>query len=762
MYQNLQQQKTLRALILIGFFTACLFMCGFFLAHAQATTGVSPTNVGAGVADTPSASAPQDGGALGWLMSGIAYAVYWISSGIGGFLLGLGGMLLDLSFSLTVLNFGTLVGHSSELGTAIASAWTVLRDLLNIFFIFGLIFIGIRTVWDSENSATRKALGMLIFAALMVNFSLYFTEVIIDFSNIAAVQIYNQIASAGGNTLDLSGSDPLQATDEAQNFLQSHSQNSIAGGFMDVANITTLYGALPKNIDAGKTFIYAILLFFFLVVAAIVFAMGAFLLIARGVMLIIYMVLSPAMFLGYILPALSKQQKRWWDGFIKQAFFAPAFLFMIYISLLILSKMRNTLGLGATQAHLTDAVSGQLMQPGYFTMVFFFCMTIGFLYASIRIGQMMSIAGANTSMRILDNSRKSLQGAIAGGLYRGTVGKGAGAVGKWMDNADRQLANGESEDANYSALRRQVRRFNRAALRETIFSPESRASVGKAKDYKAAGGYNISEIEKRNKERAEKVAGANKKDEFKDSINAGLDALKVPESSRTSDQNKAVREMQRKIRDTSNAQLVDLAGSDKGKDQILEISGELTAGQVKALVESDKVATVFKDKLEAKRAEKILARIKDFGKANKADLNALGPDKLAEPDVAVQLSEKQIDGLDFVDPDKDAIKRSRESALEDVVLHNATRGGMDKTAVLNKKPDFIADLPKKVFTDADFTKELPITALEQIYHKHDKTTQADMRVILEANASNAAGATPRQKALHDFLFNDRIGKNFGK
>lgn len=278
----------------------------------------------------------------------LAQIVYGISLGVGGMFAGLGAVLLDLSFSKIVLGFGILAGSGSGIGTGISELWTIVRDTLNIFFIFGLIYIGIKTILNSEDSGTRRTLGLLIVAALMINFSLYITQTIVDFSNIAAVQVYNQITYQG--TIESADRNNAAAPITFTENIFSLGHETITGAFLDVAGVTSIFGKLPDDVSPGKILVFSIFMMIFLIVAGIVFAMGAFLLIGRFIALVIYMIFSPIMFLGFILPALSSYQQKWWRGFLKQAFFAPAFLFMLYLSLVVLQKLRGTIGITSADA----------------------------------------------------------------------------------------------------------------------------------------------------------------------------------------------------------------------------------------------------------------------------------------------------------------------------------------------------------------------------------------------------------------------------
>lgn len=425
-------KKTLLLVLVCALFLFCLPVSVF----ASVTIPSSPTDVagntptggfGSGVVDVLTSVADS-------MFYPIALLMYGISLAIGGLIAGLGGLLLDKSFEYTVLGMGDLL--TGSLGVGVQQLWAVIRDMINILFIFGLIYIGIRTILKADDSETQRKLGLLIFAALFVNFSLYITQVVVDFTNIFAVQIYNQIL----------------ASNLTQTFAGGGSQfgaQSIAGAFFQIAGVTSFFGA--TGMTSLKLITYSIFMMSFLVILGIVCAMGAILLIARFITLIIYMIFSPLMFAGLILPAFSGGENKWtWKGFLKQAFFAPSFLLMLYLSLFVLSKLqvllKGTAGYG-------DIMKGAQMDAGSITIIMFFCITIGFLYASIKVAGMMGVAGANFAM---STTQKAIGGATVGMAARAgrsTIGRGFNALSdqKWLkDSAKKSVfAKGLLQSSRY-------------------------------------------------------------------------------------------------------------------------------------------------------------------------------------------------------------------------------------------------------------------------------------------------------------------------
>src|SRR3989338_7906269 len=112
-----------------------------------------------------------------------------------GWILAVTGLVLNKTGEITVIEMGAKVGG---IGT-IEVGWKIFRDLANILIIFSLLYIGIITILNLKLGGydVKKLLVSLIIAAVFINFSLFFTKVIIDSSNLLAVNFYEKIKNEG-------------------------------------------------------------------------------------------------------------------------------------------------------------------------------------------------------------------------------------------------------------------------------------------------------------------------------------------------------------------------------------------------------------------------------------------------------------------------------------------------------------------------------------------------------------------------------------
>jgi hypothetical protein len=335
-------------------------------------------------------------------------SVLWsIISNFFGFFVWIGGSLLDYAIQYFVVDFGQQF-RDNGFGFAVNSLWTVVRDLFNLTFIFALVYIGFKLILGGDDSGAKRAIVNLIIAALLVNFSLFFTKAIIDFTNITATQVANVIYN---------GQPPATT-------------GSISATFMDQMGLATIFGPSRQATNPDTiTWAYILGTMILCLIAAFAFLAGAVLLTIRFIALNYFMVLSPMMFIGRVLPFMESQQKNFWKSFLNNAFFAPIFLLLVYFSLFILQQMGQTRATASlhdlfNSTNLTNAPQGVLSAETA-TSVVFFLLAGGFLIGSVLIAQKMSVLGGSAAISVGQNLRARGQ-RLVGSM---TLGTGA-AIGQ--------------------------------------------------------------------------------------------------------------------------------------------------------------------------------------------------------------------------------------------------------------------------------------------------------------------------------------------
>lgn len=419
-----QKESRLVATLLVGLLFAFFASAVALPVHAQGVPSPEGATAAKQTADgqpAPQSDAPE-ASKSGPIQKGSDVAkdksaqyIYDFFIMIGGGAVWLGGMLLDTSIDVLAVNMGKFV--QNNMLSAINELWKVIRDIFNLLFIFGLIYIGFQTILGDDTNM-RRGLVTLIAAALLINFSLFFTKVIVDFSNVAAYQVYELLGGANAT---------YQATSESDPFKGIAAAVMLRSQLNSYANQQTDQGT--KKLEWGQAVFYGFMVMCMMLMAAFVFLAGSFMLISRFLVLVIGMILSPLLFLGMVFPQFSGTSKGWWTTFLKNAFVAPAYLFMVYLSLRVLE------GINASEAIYASFTDG-----GGFTVFITFCLVIGFLYASLLVAQNMGGKGAKMAIGAAHSVRKQVQTA-AGNVVLGGTAKGLRAT---VGRAAYNRANDES------------------------------------------------------------------------------------------------------------------------------------------------------------------------------------------------------------------------------------------------------------------------------------------------------------------------------
>ena len=348
-----------------------------------------------------------------------------------GWFVWVGGMLLDTAITSYVVGFGDQF-RDTGLGFAVHALWTMVRDFFNLFFIFGLVYIGFKMILNSGDSKARHMLAGIVMAGLLVNFSLFFTKFIVDFSNVMATQLAGAFSTTTGNY-------------------------EAAASFANVLGITSLFSTGgPEGLNAiyaggGYAYIFGTMILY--LILGFVLAAGGLLLMIRFVVLNIYMILSPVMFLGWVFPGMASLSQTYWKGFLKRAFFAPAYLMMLYFAFFV----TNEFTVATSRKSFADLfISADTAGSSFATTIPFFIIICGFLVAAILVAQKMGVEGANMSVN-LGKKMAGRAGKAAGGMTfgaAGRVGRGTfGSLGSAATNNNNRFGKRLNTIAEGSGLR---------------------------------------------------------------------------------------------------------------------------------------------------------------------------------------------------------------------------------------------------------------------------------------------------------------------
>ncbi len=355
---------------------------------------------------------------LGWVGAEILLRVAGLFTWIG-------GVILNTSLNVSVLDMSKIVSGTSSINTA----WGTLRDLANIVFIFLLLAIGIGTILRLPGYGIKQLLAQVLIVAVLINFSLFFTKLIIDVPNRLAVEFYNGLSIS--YCTDTQNPGTCTKAGLSDRFMNAMKISTL----FDVRSIQNKFGteAAAATLSGGNIFLIGIFGSVFLLIAGFIFFAAGILLAIRFAVLIILMVLSPLAFVFMVIPYTKKYASDWWSKLFSNAFFAPAYLLLTWISLKIIED-QNFFYQGKNSS--SDSFAAAFTQGGdALPIVFNFMVVSVFMVASLVVASKMGAYGAGGMLQIGQSLRKWGQGMLGhatfgatGALFRNTIGRGASKI----------------------------------------------------------------------------------------------------------------------------------------------------------------------------------------------------------------------------------------------------------------------------------------------------------------------------------------------
>lgn len=300
--------------------------------------------------------------------------------------------------------------------------YKIILNVANMIFIFILLYIAINMILGIGSGDIKKLLTNIIVVALLMNFSLFMTKVIIDASNIVAMGFYNAVRTEV-TSAESDGNQQIISVGSISTAMMSglRLQTQMSAPSSEYNKEDSVHGFTNFNIAMNQFGGSALLL-----VSAFVFFSAAFLFVIRIITLLFYMIFSPVAFLGYVFPQLEKYSKNWWTGLQNQAFFAPVFLFIVYLISSIVNSGQLWAAVGGSSdpsATFYDFISssGQLGFPIIMNYVILISLMSGGLIAA----KSMASVGSSGIVGYADKFRGWAQG-VAG---RNTLGRAAYIMG---------------------------------------------------------------------------------------------------------------------------------------------------------------------------------------------------------------------------------------------------------------------------------------------------------------------------------------------
>ena len=275
----------------------------------------------------------------------VLFLFYWTYFQIPSLLLALAANFFNVLVSVALYNTFTAASNF------LPEAWAVVRDFSNIFFILVLLYVAIQTILGLGHE-TKKIIVNVIIMALLINFSMFFTKIVIDSSNILALVFYNKLDEQPIKPV----SDPKQKRDYEKStsnpnekdlsgaIYSSFSPDGLLNGeSLEKLKRISFFGqeispekSLPFGLTLGLMFIYGSIM----LLAAYAFFIAGFSFLGRLLELWVLIIFSPFAFMSWTLPKLSSFEYLGWDSWHKRlievSFMAPIFMFFMYLIFKIL------------------------------------------------------------------------------------------------------------------------------------------------------------------------------------------------------------------------------------------------------------------------------------------------------------------------------------------------------------------------------------------------------------------------------------------
>jgi hypothetical protein len=589
---------------------------------------------------TPGSASPE--GFAG--ESALKLILYAIVVNLFGTLVGWSGQLLNWAINDFVIGFGSFF-LTTGVGVAVDQLWSLVRDFFNILFIFGFIWIGFQMILDSGNSRAKQTLVSLIMAALLINFSLFISKFVVDFSNrlasetaVAAFPAFNAESNVG----DINANIRTQQVNIADTFF----------GYLGIPKTLDTDADVQDNTVAPWSYIFGSAIFY--LIATFVFAAGALMLIIRFVALSIFMVLSPFMFLGWVFPGMQGWTGKYWKGFLGRAFYAPVYIILLFFAATILGKffgdggsMENDFILGGDQSNAISGILGA------------FALSCVFMIAAVQVAGKMSADGASGVMKVGGNIVRGGQRRLKNGalfMPRRAAQYGTVAAGSTVSGA--------------TNLARRTRLGRFATNNQLGAAAANAGQASKQVKYGAGSSYRDRQVAQQARsskfEQDEKIAQAEKvKRDKKEHEYDDEDRAKIAAAVRAAN-------------DYSQKDIESMSIAQRS-----QITGYLKAGMTAKLLESDQLSSKEKTKIQGDYSAAIHDRIVENGEVVTDEISKLSVKQLEilgdqfVRDYAGFLSGSQMDDLKksdaFTEQQKGAHIGARKNMLTSFGKDEAVR-----------------------------------------------------------------------------------------
>ncbi|PIE03782.1 MAG: hypothetical protein CSA81_00505 [Acidobacteria bacterium] len=358
------------------------------------------------------------------------------------------------------------VFFSEKSKAGILSGWSFVRDFLNLFYLLILIFIAIATILRVNQFSDKKIFIYVLISALLINFSLPITMVVIDISNLST-SFFAEL---------------IEELDPGATFLNNSNFQAI---WRD--NLSS---------ELVRTFVEALILMFMTITIFFL----AITLIIRYVAFWVLLILSPFAIFSFAMPnksGVGNFWNEWSKKLFSYAFYAPVLLFFMALEI-ILTK---ALGESFTNTSSSSSIGIGLTAFAIQQIVLFYLLFYGY-----SVAKQIAAGSGEAVTKILNKGQSVATGALkyASGYKTAAYGYGATKnyakdVGKGAWNAAKERVPVLRRFASREAVEKRKRRAERY---EALFAggeikekQEMEDATKQAKENKDKGGKTKTEYQ---------------------------------------------------------------------------------------------------------------------------------------------------------------------------------------------------------------------------------------------------------------------------
>ncbi len=390
-------------------------------------------NQGKNATGNPATQYGKDTSSCSDITSCLAWTIYWIGPGFASWVASISAYFFDYVVKISLNSTAYALGF-------LTTSWGLVLNLANMFFIFILIYTAFVIMLKAETTRTLQILAWVIAIALVVNFSFFFTRVVIDAGNILATQFYNGITAQpniAGVTLDGS-TGPNAPVDITRGMMQALgiekplTQQGFTNWQAATGNTNSAWSGL---LVLTVVFLSTAVLFWML---AFGLAMIAIKFVLRVVGLWFVLIASPLAFVSKTLPKTQKFFEMWLQTLVGFSFYPAIFLFMFFVLNQFVKDLGNSVLFSALSSNANSAgsIAGGMAPASLISQLADVFIRMGFLIVMMYImlkaaDWLMEQTGGMASM-IMNKASGAVLGAgfrtaanVGAFAGRNTVGRGA-------------------------------------------------------------------------------------------------------------------------------------------------------------------------------------------------------------------------------------------------------------------------------------------------------------------------------------------------